>query len=218
MALHLNLYHEIQKQKALQRRDPLKFAIMGLAAVALMLAGYYLLQLNSLRVATNELKGLESEYATLGPKAEAAKKRAAEAETTVKVGDMLVKRMEGRFYWAPVLADIVRITPRDVQVSRLSGDVTGEDTKRCTLTIDGVAAGEDSGNARKVAEDFRRALEDQFRERDKGAKATFRSLEDAADTVTLNGKKLPTAVFGITITMQISEEPAPAAAAQTAQK
>ncbi|MHA3770346.1 hypothetical protein ACXR0O_02280 [Verrucomicrobiota bacterium sgz303538] len=218
MALHLNLYHEVQKQQALQRRDPLKFAVWGLAAVALMLAGYYLLQLNSLRLLSNDLKGLESEFATLGPRAEAAKKRAAEAELTVKVGDTLVKRMEKRFYWAPVLADIVRVTPRDVQVVKMSGDVNGEDSKRCTLTIDGVAAAEDAGKARKVAEDFRRALEDQFRERDKGAKAIFRSLEDAAETATLNGKKLPTAVFAITLAMQVSEEPAPAAAAQTAKK
>ena len=215
MALYLNLYHEVQKQKALQRRDPMKFAVAGLAAVALLLAGYYLLQLNSLRTLTNELKSLEADYAKMGPKAEAAKKRSAEAEVTVKVGDMLVKRMEGRFYWAPVLADLVKATPRDVQVIKFSGDVTGEETKRCNLVVEGIAAGED---ARKVAEDFRRALQDQFSEKDKGVKPTFRSLEEAAETVALDGKKLPTAAFTITIPMEFGAEPAPAAAAPGAKK
>ena len=206
MALHLNLYHEVQKQKALQRRDPLKFAVMGLAVVAASFAGYYLLQLTSQRSVSNDLKRLEQEYATLSKKADESKKREEEASATIKVGDTLVKRMEQRFYWAPVLASIAQIVPPQVQLTKLAGDVSNDGAKRCTLTLDGIAAGEDP---RKVAEDLRRSLSEQFSTRYKSVTSVFRSLEDSPETVSLQGKKVPTAIFGINVVMQAGESQPP---------
>lgn len=214
MALHLNLYHEVQKQKALQRRDPLKIAMAGLGVVAVGFAGYYVLQLNTQRTLSNELRQLQAEYAELKPKAEAAQKRIDEIEVTMKQGEALVNRMEKRFYWAPILENLVQLAPKEVQFTRLVGDVTGEELKRCTLTIDGIAAGSDP---RKVAEDLRRALVDEFSRRFTGVVASFRSLEDAPEPTTLNGQKVPAATFGINVVMERSDK-APEDAARTAQK
>lgn len=218
MALHLNLYHEVQKQKALKRRDPLKLAVIGLAFVAACFAGYYLLQLNSQRLISNELNGLEGEYSTFSKKAEASKSRETEATATIKASEELVKRMENRFYWAPVLASVAQIVPPQVQITKLAGDVSSDGVKRCTLTIDGIAAGEDP---RKVAEDLRRSLAEQFSTKYKSVNSVFRSLEDSPETVTLNGQKVPTAIFGINVVMQVGESPEsekPAGGAKTAQK
>jgi hypothetical protein len=214
MPLHLNLYHEVQKQKMLQRRDPLKFAGMGLGLVAIGLAGYYFLQLTSQRSLTKELKRLKSEFATLEPKSQAAQKRSAEIEVTMKQGESLVKRMEQRFYWAPVLEKLVTLAPREVQFTRMAGEATGDDVKRCTITLDGIAAG---GDPRRVAEDLRRALIDEFSRRFSGVTANFRSLEDSPEQVSLDGKKVPAALFGINIVMERGDAP-PQDLARTAQK
>ncbi len=215
MALHLNLYHEVQKQKTLQRRDPLKFAVIGLVVVAAGFAGYYLLQLNSQRIISNELRDLEQQYSTLSKKAEASKMREAEVSATIKVGDTLVKRMEERFYWAPILAGVAQVVPPQVQLTKFAGEVSGDDLKRCTVTLDGVAAGEDP---RKVAEELRQSLAEQFSTRYKSVSAVFRSLEDSPETLVLNGKKVSTAIFGINVTMQTGEPAEAPAPARTAKK
>lgn len=218
MALHLNLYHEIQKQKALQRRDPLKIAGAALALVATGLAGYYLLQLNSLRILGNDVSRLKGEYAALQPKADAAKKRGDEIALTMKLGDTLINRMEGRFYWAPVLAKLLNAVPREVQVRRMSGDVNGESVKRCVLSLEGVAVGADP---RKVAEDLRRSLLDEFSASYKSVTSNFRSLEDS-EPVIVNGRKVPSAFYGINLVMEVDNpvaDPSKAdASKQTAKK
>jgi hypothetical protein len=40
MALRLNLYHEIERQKQAERRDPLKLSMLGLAVIELLFALY----------------------------------------------------------------------------------------------------------------------------------------------------------------------------------
>lgn len=214
MALHLNLYHEVEKQKALNRRDPLKIAMAGLGVAAAGFAGYYALQLNTARVLGNELRQLQAEYADLKPKAEAAQKKATEIDVTMKQGEALMNRMEKRFYWAPILDSLVQLAPKEVQFTRLTGEVTGEETRRCTISLDGLAAGADP---RKVAEELRQTLVEHFSARFSGVTATFRSLEDSPEPVAVGAKKIPTASFGINLVMERSEK-APEEAARTAQK
>lgn len=208
MPLRLNLYHEIEKKKALKRRDPLKISIASLIAVAVGFAGYYFYQLGVQSSLSSELAGVQSEYNSIAAKAEIAQKRADEMAATLKTSETLVKRIEGRFYWAPVLETLAQSVPRDVQITRLAGEVASEGTKRCSLTVDGLAAG---AEPRKVAEDLRRILGEKFATKFKEVTSTFRSLEDSPEMVKLDGAQLPTATFAITIQMQTEEEPAPVA-------
>ena len=55
MALHLNLYHEVNKAKAIKRRDPLKLSLYGLAAVIAGFASYYVIELVKLHTINTEL-------------------------------------------------------------------------------------------------------------------------------------------------------------------
>ena len=119
----------------------------------------------------------------------------------------LVKRIEGRFYWASVLDSLVQIVPREIQITRLAGDVSPDKARRCTITIEGLSAGPEP---RKVAEDLRRALNEKFTGKYKNVSVTFKSLEDGKDNARLDGQLLPTALFSIALQMQTGEdEPAP---------
>src|SRR3954467_2598744 len=100
MALRLNLHHEIQKQKALNRRDPLKLSMFGLGAVAACFAGYYAVQLGVSHSLNSDLASVQAEYDRLKTKAATAAKREEELSSSVKLSEHLVKRVEGRFYWA----------------------------------------------------------------------------------------------------------------------
>jgi len=203
MALRLNLYHEIERQKFAERRDPLKLSMFGLAVIAVFFAGYYVWQLGSAGVVARELSRKTAEFNSLDPQSKAAKKREEELSRTLKTSELLIKRIEGRFYWAPLLEQFAQLVPREVQVTRLSGDVQGDETKKCTLTIDGLSAGPDP---RRVAEDLRTAIAEEFSKKYRNVTSTFRSLEDGAESARLDGKTWPTATFSINVQLVAGED------------
>ena len=196
MALHLNLYHEVNKAKAIKRRDPLKLALYGLAAVVAGFVGYYVLELVKLHQINSQLTYVKGEFTKLEPLAKTAKKREEELNTQMKSGDLLVKKIENRFYWAPMLEQVMQVVPREVQVTHLAGDIAGEGQRHCAITLDGLSAGAD---ARKVAEDLRTALAEKFSTSFKNVTSKFRSLEDGTEMVMLDGKQVPTAMFAISL-------------------
>ncbi len=212
MALHLNLYHEVIKAKALKRRDPLKLSMYGLSAVVACFASYYALELLKMHGLSSELASVKAQFDKLEPLAKAAKIREAELTAQVKAGSLLVKRVENRFYWAPLLEQIMQVVPREVQVTRMAGDLTGEGTRRCSLSIDGLSAGPDP---RKVAEDLRTSIAEKFSTKYKNVSSKFRTLEDGTEMVSLDGKQMPTATFAINVELFSGEEPV---AAQPARK
>ena len=212
MALHLNLYHEVNKAKAIKRRDPLKLSLYGLAAVIAGFASYYVIELVKLHTINTELSMVKGEFTKLEPLAKTAKKREDELNAQMKSGDLLVKKVENRFYWAPMLEQIMQVVPREVQVTRLAGDIAGDGLRRCSLSLDGLSAGAD---ARKVAEDLRTALAEKFSATFKNVTSKFRSLEDGTEMVMLDGRQTPTAIFGISVEFQTGADPA---AAPTARK
>src|SRR6185436_8767488 len=126
MALRLNLYHEVIKAKALKRRDPLKISIYVLSGIAAVCTCWYVLQVVQMSGLAADLARVKGEFKKLEPQAKAARKREDELSGQAKLSTQLEKRMEGRFYWAPVLAQIMQIVPREVQVTRMGGDVSGE--------------------------------------------------------------------------------------------
>ena len=196
MALHLNLYHEVNKAKAIKRRDPLKLSLYGLAAVIAGFASYYVIELVKLHTINTELSMVKSEFTKVEPLAKTAKKREEELNAQMKSGDLLVKKVESRFYWAPMLEQVMQVVPREVQVTRMAGDIAGDGLRRCSLSIDGLSAGAD---ARKVAEDLRTALAEKFSATFKNVTSKFRSLEDGTEMVMLDGKQVPTAMFAISV-------------------
>lgn len=206
MALHLNLYHEVEKQKAISRRDPLKLAVMGLGAVAACFAGYYFYQLSVQSSIKSELTRLQNEYATLRAKADVAKGREEELSATIQLSEQLTKRIDSRFYWAPVLDILVQSVPREVQITKVAGDVSGSTPKRCSISIEGLAAGTEP---RTVAESLRKTFADKFAGSYKKVSTTFKSLEDGKNHVTLDGHSLSTAAFSINVQFQSGDDPTP---------
>ena len=203
MALHLNLYHEIQKKKALKRRDPLKISIFGLGAIAAVFALVYAMQLLKLHSLTEDLAKIQAEHDKLAPSAKVAKKHEDELAVKQTATDTMVHRIEGRFYWAPILEQVMRVVPKEVQLTRLGGDIPTDGSRRCVINIDGLSAGSDP---RKVAEDLRTALADTFTPKFKPVTSTFRALEDGSEMVMLDGRQVPTATFAITVQMPLGED------------
>ena len=215
MALRLNLNHEILQAERLRKRDPLKLSLMGLGVIAAGFACFYFAELAKMGGISQEYTHKKWEFDTLSPKATAAKTREDELALTIRAGDNMVQRIEGRFYWAPMIEQLVNAVPPEVQITKFSGDVQGEKTKRCRLTIDGLSAGTDP---RKVAEELRTSISESFGKKYKNVTSSFRSLEDGVEPAQLNGIASQTATFAINIEFQGGEEIAQAATARSPKK
>jgi hypothetical protein len=116
------------------------------------------------------------------------------------------KRIEGRFYWAPLLAQLSQVVPREVQITRLGGEVTGDNVRHCVMTIDGLAAGPDP---RRVAEALRTAIAERLGPHYASVTSTFKSLEDGTETVLLDGRQTATAIFTINVQFHTPEPATP---------
>ena len=208
MALRLNLNHEILQAERLRKRDPLKLSMMGLGLIAACFACYYFFQLAKMGVIAQEYSRKKGEFDAIAPKAAAAKVREDELSVTVTAGDNMLQRIEGRFYWAPVIEQLVNAVPPEVQITKFAGDVLGEKTKKCRFSIDGLSAGPDP---RKVAEELRTSIAESFGKKYKNVTSSFRSLEDGVETIPLNGATSQTATFAINVEFQDGEELAQAA-------
>jgi Tfp pilus assembly protein PilN len=211
MALHLNLYHEIQKQHRAAKRDPLKLGMYGLALVILGFIGYYFLRVAHVSEFTTRLSSLEQEWQNLEPKRKAAEERELELRANMALADSLVKRIEGRFYWAPMLDRLMQTVPREVQIIRLDASRAADKTRTVSFTLNGVSTGNEP---RKVAEDLRTALAAKFEDGHSKSTATFKLLEDREERVQLDGQALRTATFAIQLDV-VPDENATAAAAAT---
>jgi hypothetical protein len=205
MPLRLNLYHEVLKVKALKRRDPLKISIYALSAIAACCAAWYCYQLVVMHAINDEYLAKKAEFEKVEPQSKAAKKKEDELNQQAAASVQLVKRIEGRFYWAPLLAQLAQIVPRQVQITRLGADITGDGLRRCSISIDGLAAGTEP---RKVAEEMRTAIVDKLSPQYKNVSSTFKTLEDGTEMVMLDGKQVGTATFAIVVQLYTGEEKA----------
>ncbi len=195
MALHLNLYHEIQKQKQQSRRDPLKLGMYGLGVVALCLAGYYCMRLREASQVMGRLDQMQAEWEKMEPLQKAAETRGADLSKAIQTSDALVQKIENRFYWAPLLDQLLEATPKNVQITKFDGKSDIDNgASTCSFTITGLSSGNEP---RRVAEELRTALHNKFAEKHGKVTAVFQALDDAAETVFLDGRPLPVANFGI---------------------
>jgi hypothetical protein len=163
----------------------------------------YCLELGQSAALDFELAKRKNEFSSIEPKAKQAEKREKDMQHTFQLSDQMSKDIEGRYYWAPVLAEIIKTVPREVQITKLNGNVQGDSLKRADIQLDGVAIGQDP---RRVAEDLRQTLVDLFGKKFKNVSATFKQLEDGTETVALDGKNWPSVTFGIILKMQTGVE------------
>lgn len=213
MSLKINLYHEVLRTKKQRQYDPLKISILGLIVVAIGLAGYYFVALAQRRSVVAEYTAKQKEFDTLVPLAKAAKLREEELSNQISLAERLGKRIENRFYWAPVLEVVASSVPLNVQITKLGADIAQEAPRTCQISVDGLAAG---AKPRAVAEELRMALAEKFGQKFKGAITTFKSLDESNERVLLDGQMELTAVFSISITFPFgSAEPSAPAALPT---
>lgn len=198
MPLTLNLLHEEQKQLQARQRDPLKLGLLGVVGIALLFMGYYAYRLIGSNSLGGRLRDRQAEWARQEPLSRAALTQESELNLTLGAAAAVTKRIEGRFYWAPLLDTLQRTTPPSVQILTLSGN-NDLNSEKVSLGVDGIAAG---AEPRAAAEQFRIGLAEALGKRFAGATASFRSLEDSTGIATLGGKPLPTAKFSIDVTLK----------------
>ena len=209
MALHLNLYREIHRQAARERRNPVKLAALAGLVFLLFLVLWYVYRLNTVSSLERKRADMQHTWVTLEPKM----KEAVESEPALlaqqKSNQMLVEWVHQRFYWGPFLEKLVEVTPSNVQIVTLMGTVDpNKEKKTVDVLVKGVAAGV---QPRTSAEEYRRSLQEGFAQVYGEVTAAFdaNSLEDSPDTVQLDGQTLNTATFRIRLQLHPVATPKP---------
>lgn len=195
MALTINLLHEEQALVQLRKRDPLKLGIYALVGVAFLFVAYYGYRLLGSSSIKNDLDSKQAEWAKQEPKAKAAAEQDKVFNDKLGVATLVSERIDKRFYWAPLLSDLQKAVPPNVQIISFQGSSEAKDEK-ITVAIEGLAAGP---VPRAAAEQFRTTLAEILNRSYKGASASFRSLDETASAVTFGGKQTPTARFSINV-------------------
>ena len=196
MPLTINLLHEEQFLLQQRKRDPLKLGFYALGAVAMLFFLYYAFRYASSGSIRSELRAKQAEWAKEEPKAKNAAARETELSAKLTAADAVSKRIENRFYWAPVLDVLLKTVPPNVQIVSLTGNNDSKADK-VTVLLEGIVAGE---VPRIAADQFRTLLTERLAKQYPGATGTFRSLDDTAATVNVGGRALPTARFTIEAT------------------
>lgn len=204
MPIQLNLLHEVERARAASRRDPLKISLYILAVIIAGFAGLYFWELGKAHMIDGDLARRKADFEAIEPEAKAAAEREESLQKVFARKDALVSKIEGRFFWAPVLAEIGRQVPREVQLTKLTGNVSGEGVMKIEMGMDGVSCGDDP---RKVAEELRQSIGEALGRSHKNVESRFRSLEDGVEAIPLDGRPRPSANFAITVTFQIGEAP-----------
>jgi hypothetical protein len=195
MPLTINLLHEEQALLKLRKRDPLKLGLYALGGVAVLFIAYYGYRVIGSSSIKSQLQARQAAWARQEPKAASAEAQDKICNEKLGVANLVSQRIDNRFYWAPVLADLQRVVTPNVQIINFSGSSDPKDAK-VTVVLEGLAAG---AVPRAAAEQFRITLNDALSRAYKGAAATFRSLDETASAVTLGGSQIPTARFTIDV-------------------
>ncbi len=193
MPLTINLLHEEQFLLQQRKRDPLKLGLYALGAVAMLFFLYYAVRFASSGVLRGQLRDRQAEWAKQEPAAKAAAAREADLSAKLAEADAVTKRMESRFYWAPLLDGLLKTVPPNVQVVNLTG-TNDPKADKVSVLLEGIVAGE---VPRIAADQFRTQLNERLAKQYPGATSTFRGLDDTTATVAVSGRALPTARFTI---------------------
>ncbi len=195
MPLTINLLHEEQYLSKQRKRDPLKLGLYALGGVAALFILYYVVRLAGHGVIMRDVHAHEADWAKQEPLAAAAAKRDAELTTHIAAAAAINNRIANRFYWAPVVEVLSRNVPPNVQLTGFTG-TNDPKMDKVSMVLEGIAAGE---VPRFAAEQFRTSFGERLGKAYKNVTTTFRSLDDTASSVAVNGKTLPTARFSIDV-------------------
>lgn len=212
MALHINLYHEIQTQNLQRKRDPLRLGLMVILVVAAGFVAYYFYRLQQSGEIEARASRLQNDWQSLAPQQTKAAEREKELLVSAKLRDTLMQRIDDRCLWGPILDMVFQSVPPEIQIKTLDAtkQVLPDKTRQVVFTLAGIAGGTEP---RRSAEDFRvafqRRLSDKFKVVNTIPRDGFKSLEDREERVTLNGQSVPTAAFVVSYEAGID---APAAA------
>lgn len=206
MALRINLYHEILRNKKQEQYDPLKLSVLFLIIIGIGLASWYIVELQQKSGAVAAYSQKKSTSDKLAPQEAKAKLDEEQYTKQLDLTEKLTKRIEERFYWAPVLEDLAVVVPANVQITKLATDISGDGLRKIQITMEGIAAGDEP---RATAEDFRTALTDRMSKKYKNTTASFKTLDEGADPVLVDGKSLRTAMFNISLVFNTGSEPPP---------
>lgn len=207
MALQLNLLHEEFSAQRQRQRDPLKLGIIALCTFGAILFLYYGWNAYRTLQIKNQLSQVEGEWSKVEPKVTAAQKRAAELHKIIDSTKVLDGIIDGRFYWAPLLATLSHCVAPNIQLISLDGTVA-ESNQTVTIILEGIGAAREP---RAAAEEFRQLLAEQLEKKYTEVKVNFRNLEDLDTVVNLAGVPTASARF----VLNVSLNPAPRAPGAT---
>lgn len=206
MALHLNLNHELERLRAERRRDPLKLTMIGLTLVAALFVVQYMWTMTQTARVTSERDVKSREFTQKEPLAKAAALEEVELRRKLGNSERFQARIEGRFYWAPLLQLVVENVPGNVHLTRLSGEVNADDQSKVQFKLEGLVAGAEPLTA---AEEFRKSFSQVLETKYKNISTSFPHLDGGgSETVPIDGKAVPTATFSIKVQMQHRESSA----------
>lgn len=211
MALHLNLFHEIHRQSERERRDPVKIAGLVGLLVMLCMVLWYFQRYSAVGALERQRRNVEANWNKLEPEMKAAAGNKEALLLRQKTNHILIDRLQGRFYWAPLLEKVASATSNLVQIVTLSGELEEdkEGKKTIRLLVRGIAASE---LPRTEAEAFRRTLQETLAKTYGDVSALFdaNSLEDGTESVIVKGQSLPTATFRIRLQFTVAAPQPPA--------
>lgn len=213
MPLHVNLYHEVQRQELARRRDPFRLGMLGILIIAIGFVANYFVVLERSHVISLRFSTLQGQWAKIEPKAKDAKARQDELNTEIAASDAMMKNVDGRLYWAPVLDEILKAVPRSVQLTHVDAQSPGDEKGiNSVITVSGISS---SAEPRKEAEDVRTALAARLGAKFKHVDSVFKTLDDSDEYVMLDGHRMPTAAFTLEFQVQVRDPivvaaPAPA--------
>jgi Tfp pilus assembly protein PilN len=206
MPLHVNLYHEVQRQERARRRDPVRLGILGLLFITIGFVINYFVVLAGSHSVGSRYSTLQAEFSKLDPRAKVAKARQAELNDEIAASDTMMKNVDSRFYWAPVFDQILKAVPRNVQLTHVGADAASSAGTPHVLTITGISS---AVEPRKEAEALRTALDARLHTQCKSITSQFKALDDSDQVAVLDGRRLSTATFTIEFQLQVTD---PAAA------
>lgn len=202
MALHLNLNHELERLRAERRRDPLKLTMIGLMFVAGLFVLQYMWTMTKTSLVTRERDKMKAELNKKDPLAKAAVVEEVELQKKLGNGERFRGRIEGKFYWAPLIQLVIENIPGNIHITRFAGDVNAEDPSKVQFKLEGLIVG---SAPLTLADEFRKKLGQSLEQKYKNVKTDYRHLLEEKEQVVIEGKSLSNATFTINVQMQHRE-------------
>ncbi|MGA3171213.1 MAG: hypothetical protein ABSE62_09375 [Chthoniobacteraceae bacterium] len=200
MPLHVNLYHEVQRQELARQRDPLRLGMLGILVIALGFVANYFIVLEESHEINIRYSALQDDWNKIAPKAKAAKDRQDELNAEIQASDVMVKNVNSRLFWAPILGQVLRTVPREVQLTHISTQLPGDDKSLySTITLSGISS---AAEPRREAEYVRTALDAKLGTLFESVSSAFQDLDDSDQFVILDGRRLATATFTMQFLIQ----------------